>query len=439
MSMNLPVMFFALGLSLAVAVGLGTFTALRSSSREIRASLAEGGRGSAGSFSTQLIGRTIVVMQLAITMTLLIGAGLLGRSLMRVLSVDPGFRTEHVVTIDLALPDALTPELKLQRVQFLNEVFGRLRVLPGVEEAGGTNALPLSTGFHSDGGFAEVNPQQLSPKTQDLINRAARTNITEDSPLMKEVSDFFGQLFRDPKQGGYADYASVSEGYFRTMGIPLLRGRLFDDRDAMDAPHVAVISESLARTKWPNQDPLGHSIEFGNMDGDLRLLTVIGVVGDVRERNLETLPRPTVYVNYRQRPQATSHFSVVIRTAGDPQSVIGSARKIIHELDPDVPPSTNTFATIFAASTNARRFNLVLLGIFAGTALLLAVAGIYGVLAYSVARRTREMGVRMALGASAGNVLKLVMGQAMVTTAIGVFLGLAWIVYSHALLAVNVV
>ncbi|HLK52273.1 MAG TPA: FtsX-like permease family protein, partial [Candidatus Angelobacter sp.] len=137
-----------------------------------------------------------------------------------------------------------------------------------------------------------------------------------------------------------------------------------------------------------------------------------------------TLPRPTIYVNYRQRPQATSQFSMVLRTAGDPQSVIGSAQKIIHDLDPDVPPSTNTFTTIFAASTNARRFNLVLLGIFAGTALLLAVAGIYGVLAYSVARRTREMGVRMALGASAGNVLRLVMGQAMVTAAVGVVLGL---------------
>jgi predicted permease len=297
--------------------------------------------------------------------------------------------------------------------------------LPGVEEAGGTNALPLSTGISSNGGFAVVNPQQLSPKTQDLINRAARGDVTEDSPLMKDLSDFFGQLFRDPQQGGYADYAVVSEGYFRSVGIPLVRGRLFDDHDVIDAPHVAVISESLVRAKWPDQDPIGRSIEFGNMDGDPRLLAVVGVVGDVRERSLEKPPRPTIYVNYRQRPQSTGHFSAVVRTTGDPAAVIGSARKIVHDLDPDVPPSTNSFATIFAASTSARRFNLILFGIFAATALLLAIAGIYGVLAYSVARRTREMGVRMALGASAGNVLRLVLGQAMVTATVGVFLGLA--------------
>jgi ABC-type antimicrobial peptide transport system permease subunit len=192
----------------------------------------------------------------------------------------------------------------------------------------------------------------------------------------------------------------------------------------MDAPHVALISESLAREKWPNEDPVGHTIEFGNMDGDLRLLTVIGVVGDVRERSLEKPPRPTIYVNYRQRPQATYHFSAVVRTAGDPASVIASARKIVRDLDPDVPPSTSSFTTIFAASTGARRFNLILIGIFSGTALLLAIAGIYGVLAYSVARRTREMGVRMALGATAGKVLRLVLGQAAVTTTVGVLLGL---------------
>jgi ABC-type antimicrobial peptide transport system permease subunit len=423
-SMNLPVLFFAFGLCLVVAVGLGTFTAWRSGSGDIRMTLAEGGRGSAGSFRTQLIGRSIVAMQLAITMTLLIGSGLLGRSLMRVLSVDPGFHTEHVVTIDLALPSAFKLDQKVRRVEFLNDLFSRLRALPGVEDVGGTNALPLATGISSYGGFAVLNPQQLSPRMLDILNRSARSDVWDDSTLAKDLNEFFVPLFRDPKNGGSADYAAVSEGYFRSLGIPLFSGRLFDDRDTMDAPHVALISQSLAKEKWPNENPIGRSIEFGNMDGDLRLLTVIGVVGDVREGSLEKPPRPTIYVNLRQRPQATHRFSAVVRTAGDPAAVIASARKIVHDLDPDIPPSTSSFTAIFAASTSGRRFNLVLFGIFAGTALLLAIAGIYGVLAYSVARRTREMGVRMALGASASNVLRLVLGQAAVTTGIGIALGL---------------
>ena len=189
--MNLPVLFFAFGLCLVVAVGLGTFTALRSGSNDIRTTLAEGGRGSAGSFRTQFIGRSIVVMQLAITMTLLIGSGLLGRSLMRVLSVDPGFRTEHVVTIDLALPSAFSPDQKIRRVQFLNDLFSRLRALPGVEDVGGTNALPLATGISSYGGFAVLNPQQLSPRMQDMINRSARGNVWDDhSPWRKNLTTF---------------------------------------------------------------------------------------------------------------------------------------------------------------------------------------------------------------------------------------------------------
>src|SRR5579859_664977 len=423
-SVNLPVLFFAFGLAVAIAVTLGAFTALRSGRFDLRTALAEGSRG-AGSFTTQIVGRTIVVMQVAVTMTLLIGAGLLGRSLMRVLAVDPGFRTEHVVTIDLALPSAFAPELKTRRVQFLNELFSRIRALPGVQDAGGTNALPLGTGISSYGGYAILNPQQISPQTQDLINRVAHSDLNEDSPSLKELSDFFTRLFRDPTHAGSADYAAVSEGYFRSLGIPLLRGRLFDDRDTMEAPHVALISETLAREKWPGQNPLGHTIEFGNMDGDPRLLTVIGDVGDVREQNLETPPRPTIYVNYRQRPQATNHFTAVVRTAGDPAAVISAAQKIVRELDPDVPPSTSSFTTIFAASTNTRRFNLILFGLFAGTALLLALAGIYGVLSYSVARRTREMGVRIALGASVNNVLRLVLGQAMTTALVGIILGLA--------------
>jgi predicted permease len=417
-AVNLPVLSFTFALSVAVAAALSIFTALRATAGESRGpqnrrsallgALVERGQGQSGRLRGQRLGRTIVAAQIAITLILLAGAGLLGRSLLRVLAIDPGFRIEHILTIDLALPN---PELampwqqkdagKLRRVAFLSELFSRLRAVPGVREVGGANGLPLTGGL-ADGTYILMNPREKPTRMEDLE-----------------------QLWHDSTRTGDADYCVVSEGYFPALGIPLRRGRLFDDRDTMDAPHVALISESLAREKWPNLDPLGRTIEFGNMDGDLRLLTVVGVVGDVREDSLEARPRPTIYVNYRQRPQTTYSFAVVIRTEAEPAVVFAAAREIVRGLDPNVPPSFNTFTEVFSASLKARRFNLTLVGVFAATALLLAVAGIYGVMAYSVARRTHEIGVRMALGAGAPAVLRLVLSQGMLTTGIGVVIGIA--------------
>jgi len=181
----------------------------------------------------------------------------------------------------------------------------------------------------------------------------------------------------------------------------------------------------LAKEKWPNGDALGRTIEFGNMDGDLHLLTIIGVVGDVREGSVEVPPRPTIYVNYRQRPQSTSHFTVVLQTGADVHSVTTAARKILRDFDPNVPPNFSTFPQIFATAFETRRFSLTIVAIFAGTALLLAMAGIYGVTAYSVARRTREIGVRMALGATRVEVLMMILGDGAVTAMIGVTIGVA--------------
>jgi len=161
------------------------------------------------------------------------------------------------------------------------------------------------------------------------------------------------------------------------------------------------------------------------MDGDARLLTIVGVVGEVRMKTLEAEPHPIVYVNYRQRPRITDDFSVVVRTTSDPQAFFAAARRILNELDPTIPPRFDTFDQILSASLNGRRFNLLLVGLFAAAAMLLAMAGIFGVLAYSVARRTREIGVRIALGASMGNVLRLVLRQALITAVIGVAVGLA--------------
>ncbi len=405
-AINIPVLLFALAVSGAVAVGLGIFTALRATAGDLQGALVERGQASAGTLRGQRLGRAIVAAQLAITLVLLIGAGLLGRSLLRVLSIDPGFRTQHLLTMDLAIPSSAEPwnlpdTARVRRVQFLSELFDRLRALPGVEEVGGTNGLPLTDGL-SDGTYILMNPQDKVPSMQDL-----------------------DQLFHEASRTGDADYCVASAGYFRALGIPVLQGRMFDARDTIQAPQVALINETLAREKWPRQNPLGHLIEFGNMDGDLHLLTVVGVVGDVRVRSLEAKPRPTIYVNYRQRPAATSQFTVVLRTSAPPGAIFPAAREILRNLDPQVPPSFGTFNAVISASLEARRFNLTLMGIFAATALLLALAGIYGVMAYSVARRTHEIGVRVALGAHPGDVLRLVLGQGLLTAAAGVAAGIA--------------
>jgi predicted permease len=400
-AINLPVLSFTFALSVAVAAGLGIFTALRATSGDLQGALAERGQGHTGTLRGHRLSRVIVAAQIAITLVLLAGAGLLGRSLLRVLAIDPGFHTQDVLTIDLALPFPEKDAEIVHRVAFLNELFSRLRAVPGVREVGGANGLPLTTGL-ADGTYVLMSPQEKPPRMGDLE-----------------------RLFHDSTRTGDADYCVASEGFFRALGIPLLRGRLFDQRDTLDAPHVALISESLAREKWPNMDPLGRTIEFGNMDRDLRLLTVVGVVGDVREDSLEARPRPTIYVNYRQRPQSTWSFTLVLRTEADPPVVFSAAREIVRDLDPNVPPSFNTFTNVFSASLKTRRFNLTLVGVFAATALLLAVAGIYGVMAYSVARRTHELGVRIALGASALDVLRLVLSQGMLTTVVGVAVGIA--------------
>src|SRR5579864_4036343 len=400
-SVKLPAMAFALATSLIAAIALGVFSALRSLSSPPQSGLIEGGRSQTGTGSSKHLGRAIVIGQLAITLTLLTGAGLLGRSLLRVLSVDPGFRTEHVLTMDLSLPFVDEKE-KTQRAQFLAELLDRLRAAPGVIEVGGTAALPLSEG-PADGGYIALAPGQQPPHTIEEYE-----NLLHTSPHV-----------------GYANYCPASAGFFRALRIPLLQGRLFNEGDTMDAPQVALISESLARERWPNQDALGQTLEFGNMDGDFRPLTVVGVVGDVRADSLETVPAPTVYVFYRQRPQAAHDFTVVLRAAGEPTALISSAREVLRILDPTVPPQFGTFVGVVSASLQARRFNLELVGVFAGAALLLAVVGLYGVMAYSVTRRTGEIGVRLALGATRANILGLILSQGLRAALIGVGVGIA--------------
>jgi putative ABC transport system permease protein len=419
-SINLPVLVFSVLTVLLVSLSLGIFTAVRSVSRKEVVPLNEGARGRIGGPTKQRTGRLIAASQIAIALVLLIGTGLLGKSLLRVLSVNAGFRTEGIVTLEFGLPDAAN---SAQRAAFVDKLLAQLQQIPGVQEVGGTTALPLTSAFYPDGYFVPINPAQISPETAELIQKSATDNFQNDQALLEKLSSWFNELFRDKSQLVDADFVAASDGYFKTLGIPLVQGRVFDEHDTIDGPHVAVISESLAKQKWPNENPIGRTVEFGNMDGDLRLLTIVGVVGDVRDHGLEAIPSPTIYVDYRQRPRSLWTFNAVLHTTASPESVFAPAQAILHGLDPEIPPRFRTFSEIYSASLETRRFSLTLVGVFSLTALLLALAGIYGVISYSVSQRTREIGVRMAMGASTRQVSAMILRQGAITGAIGVLVG----------------
>ncbi|MCC7417549.1 MAG: ABC transporter permease [Acidobacteria bacterium] len=397
-SVSWPVLAAVAGLSALVAIGLGLATAAHAAARAPGSLLADAGRGQASGASRQRIGRAIVAAQTALTVVLLIGAALLGRSLLRVLSVDPGFRTEDIVAIDVVKASSDDPTAKAQLAPFYADLFNRLQAIPGVERAAAASVLPLDGGL-PDGLFGKIAPGETFAGIEDLE-----------------------ALFAKKERLGTADYCAVTPGYFQALGIPLVRGRFFDGRDAPDAPHAALISESLARREYPGVDPLGRTIQFGNMDGDVRPLTIVGIVGDTRERGLEQPPRPTVYVNLDQRPRFSA--TVLLRSTGDPRTTMAAARDVLRSLAPDVPPRFRTFDEIYAASLGPRRFNLTLVGVFAGTALVLALAGLYGVMACAVTQRRTEIGIRMALGATPWLVFRLVIGQGLAAMAAGMGIGI---------------
>ncbi len=377
------VLGFTLAISILTGLLFGLAPALHAARPEVQLALSEGGRGSSGKGQRRLRG-LLVVTEVALALVLLIGAGLLVRSFTRLLDVTPGFESGNLLTM-MVPANGPRYEKDEQVRAFYQEAIKRIERLPGVEAAGIVSNLPLGGNMDKSGLHIEEKP---------LANPA-------DAPS--------------------AERYSISPDYLRAMRIPVLRGRGFTDQDGANAPLVALINQTLARQVWPNEDPIGKRIRLGSIENPLR--TIVGVVGDVNHYGLDTPPDLQAYVPHAQ--WTDSYMLFAVRTANDPTAIADAARREVWSVDKDIPVyQVATMERLVASSVAQRRFTLVLLGVFAGVALLVAAIGIYSVMSYSVTNRTNEIGIRMALGAGAGDVFRLVVGQGMKLAAAGVATGL---------------
>jgi putative ABC transport system permease protein len=329
----------------------------------------------------------LVIGEFALSLILLAAAGLLGKSLFLLGKVDPGFRTDHLLTVEIyrSMSDDSRDANWRNWTGFYQQLLARIQALPEVDSAGATLALPIqgrvwNIGFKID-----------------------------------------GRPFGRPSEQPQADSRIVSNNYFDVMKIPLRAGRYFSEYDTKDAPHVAVINETLARLYWPNENPVGRFIEMGAFGAGR--CEIVGVVGDIRQTNLGDEPAPGIYVPYTQ--EIMPWQTLVVRTKNDPMALAAAIRHEVAALDPEQPVARiASMGQLKEVSTAQPRFRTFLLGAFATTALLLSAIGIYGVMAYTVSRRTSEIGIRMAMGAQRVNILRLIVGESMTLTLLGALLGL---------------